>query len=179
MQQSLIIFCPSLNYKTTKRRPGERIVRNILSLIFVEFGLFWMFWLYLSYYEGIGMRQLGLPPKNAPNCVVMEQKSEEEESGGVSPPHQHRLTLKSSEVQSLHRVKTPSSPSSRSKKLTKFDRPKCQLSWLSDSWDIYIAQCRLWNLPKHTRNRYLPVIYYYFYSGISIELSNAYYHMPK
>ena len=70
------------------------------------------------------MRQLGLPPKNAPNCVVMESKSEEEESGGVSPPHHSYMTLKSSEVQSLHRVKTPSSPSSRSKKLSKFDRAK-------------------------------------------------------
>ena len=50
-----------------------------------------MFWLYLSYYEGIGMRQLGLPPKNAPNCVVMESKSEEEESGGVSLPHLERF----------------------------------------------------------------------------------------
>ena len=37
------------------------------------------------------MRQLGLPPKNAPNCVVMEQKSEEEESGGVSLPHLERF----------------------------------------------------------------------------------------
>ena len=45
------------------------------------------------------MRQLGLPPKNAPNCVVMESKSEEEESGGVSPPHQvSYMTLKSSTV---------------------------------------------------------------------------------
>ena len=102
-----------------------QIVRNILSLIFVEFGLFWMFWLYLSYYEGIGMRQLGLPPKNAPNCVVMESKSEEEESGGVSPPH-HSVTWLWSRVKYSHYTawRLLHSPSSRSKKLSKFNRAK-------------------------------------------------------
>ena len=124
---------------TLERCHCNRFVRNILSLIFVEFGLFWMFWLYLSYYEGIGMRQLGLPPKNAPNCVVMESKSEEEESGGVSPPHQvSYMTLKSSTVTTPREDFSFFSVFTFKKNCQNSTGPKCQLSWLSDSWDIYI-----------------------------------------
>ena len=71
------------------------------------------------------MRQLGLPPKNAPNCVVMESKSEEEESGGVSPPHQvSYMTLKSSTVTTPREDFSFFSVFTFKKKLSKFNRAK-------------------------------------------------------
>ena len=126
------------------------------------------------------MRQLGLPPKNAPNCVVMESKSEEEESGGVSPPHHSYMTLKSSEVQSLHRVKTPSSPSSRSKKLSKFDRAKMPIIMII-RFMRYLHQTVG---PSQTYHKPVFICYillfllWYMNSAFKCIL-NAYYHMPK
>ena len=95
------------------------------------------------------MRQLGLPPKNAPNCVVMESKSEEEESGGVSPPHHSYMTLKSSEVQSLHRVKTPSFSFFTFKKIVKI-RPGQNANYHDyQIHEIFTSDCRTFpNIPE-------------------------------